>query len=66
MKKIRYTLPLLPLRGITVFPGMVVHFNVGRPQSIAAVKQAMNNDKMIFLCYQNDFGVENPVLEDLA
>lgn len=66
MKKIRYTLPLLPLRGITVFPGMVVHFDVGRPQSIAAVKQAMNNDKMIFLCYQNDFGVENPALEDLA
>ncbi len=66
MKKIRYTLPLLPLRGITVFPGMIVHFDVGRPQSIAAVKKAMNGDRMIFLCYQNDIALEDPVLEDLA
>lgn len=66
MRKIKYTLPLLPLRGICVFPGMVIHFDVGRPQSIAAVKQAMNNDKMIFLCYQNDITVEDPELEDLA
>ena len=66
MRKIKYTLPLLPLRGISVFPGMVIHFDVGRPQSIAAVKQAMNNDKMIFLCYQNDIMIEDPELEDLA
>lgn len=66
MKKSRYTLPLLPLRGITVFPGTVVHFDVGRAQSIAAVKQAMNGDKLIFLCYQNDINIENPELDDLA
>ena len=66
MRKVKYTLPLLPLRGISVFPGMVIHFDVGRPQSIAAVKQAMNNDKMIFLCYQNDITVEDPEFEDLA
>lgn len=66
MKKLRFTLPLLPLRGITVFPGMVLHFDVGRAQSIAAVKQAMNDDKHIFLCYQNDITVEDPVYDDLA
>ncbi len=66
MKKLRFTLPLLPLRGITVFPGMVLHFDVGRAQSIAAVKQAMIDDKHIFLCYQNDITVEDPVYEDLA
>lgn len=66
MKNINYTLPLLPLRGITVFPGMIIHFDVGRPQSIAAVRQAMQSDKLIFLCYQNDITVENPEFEDLA
>lgn len=66
MKKVNYTLPLLPLRGITVFPGMILHFDVGRPQSIAAVRRAMSSDKMVFLCYQNDITVENPGLEDLA
>lgn len=66
MKNINYKLPLLPLRGITVFPGMILHFDVGRPHSIAAVRQAMAGNKMIFLCYQNDITVENPELEDLA
>jgi len=66
MEKIKYILPLLPLRGITVFPGMVIHFDVGRPQSIAAVKQAMGDNKLIFLCYQTDIDVEDPVYEDLA
>ncbi len=66
MRKTKYNLPLLPLRGITVFPGMVIHFDVGRPQSVAAVKKAMNNDKLIFLCYQNDITVDDPHFEDLA
>ena len=62
----RYTLPLVPLRGITVFPGMVLHFDVGRPKSIDAVEAAMKHDKMIFLCYQKDFMVETPEEDDLA
>lgn len=66
MRNTKFTLPLLPLRGITVFPGMVMHFDVGRAQSIAAVRQAMNSNKNIFLCYQNDITVENPTYEDLA
>ncbi len=66
METINYTLPLLPLRGITVFPGMILHFDVGRPQSIAAVRRAMSGDKMIFLCHQNDITVENPDFDDLA
>lgn len=66
MKNKKYTLPLLPLRGITVFPGMILHFDVGRPKSIAAVRRAMAGDKVIFLCYQNDITVENPDFDDLA
>ncbi len=62
----RYTLPLLPLRGINVFPGMILHFDVGRPKSVAAVHRAMDEDKLIFLCYQNDITVDDPGPVDLA
>lgn len=66
MRKVRYTLPLIPLRGISVFPGMILHFDVGRPQSITAVKQAMKADKTVFLCYQNDISINDPDRSDLA
>ncbi len=66
MTKSRLTLPLVPLRGLTIFPGMSLHFDVGRPKSIAAVRRAMNTDKLVFLCYQNDIDVEAPQRSDLA
>lgn len=66
MTKNRLTLPLVPLRGLTVFPETVLHFDVGRPRSIAAVKRAMEEEKLIFLCYQNDITVDEPAWEDLA
>ena len=66
MIKNRLTLPLVPLRGMTVFPGMTLHFDVGRPRSIAAVRRAMDTDKFIFLCYQTDITVDQPKAEDLA
>ena len=66
MTKSRYTLPLVPLRGLTVFPGMALHFDVGRAKSVAAVRQAMETDKLIFLCYQTDIDVDRPKQEDLA
>ena len=43
------TLPLLPLRGLTVFPYMVLHFDVGREKSISALEEAMINDQEFFL-----------------
>ncbi len=64
--KNRLTLPLVALRGLTVFPGTSLHFDVGRPKSIAAVRYAMETNKLIFLCYQNDISVDEPVREDLA
>lgn len=64
--KNRLTLPLVPLRGLTIFPGMSLHFDVGRPKSIAAVRHAMEEDKLVFLCYQNDITVDEPLREDLA
>lgn len=66
MRKIRYKLPLLPLRGLSVFPGMILHFDVGREQSVAAVKHAMSEDKLIFMCFQNNGFQNEPTNEDLA
>ena len=58
-------MPIFALRGLTVFPGMSLHFDVGRKKSIAALKNAMNNDQRIFLVAQKDAGVNEPELDDL-
>ncbi len=62
----RYRLPLIPLRGLTVFPGMVLHFDVGRKRSIAAIEKAMAGDRLVFLTYQKDSFIESPVREDVS
>jgi len=58
-------LPLLPLRDIVVFPGMVVPLFVGREKSVAALEAAMTGDKEIFLLAQLDPGCDDPDREDL-
>jgi len=58
-------MPIVALRGLTVFPGMSLHFDVGRKKSIAALKNAMNNNQRIFLVAQKDAGVNEPELDDL-
>lgn len=58
-------LPLLPIRGITIFPHMVLHFDVGRPKSILALEDAMVKNQTIFLVTQIDHKVENPTLDDI-
>lgn len=62
----RYRLPLIPLRGLTVFPGMVLHFDVGRKKSIAAIEAAMSGEQLVFLSYQKDGFVEVPTKEDIS
>ena len=59
------TLPAVAMRGIVLFPSMVLHFDVGREKSILAIKQAMEQDMRIFLVTQKDFTVEDPKKEDL-
>ena len=59
------TLPLLPLRGMMVFPYMMIHLDVGRERSMAALEQAMVEDREIVLTAQIDAEVDSPVLEDL-
>lgn len=58
-------LPLIPLRGLTVFPNMVIHFDVGREKSIAAINEALMNDQDIFLCAQVDIEIEEPVVSQI-
>lgn len=59
------TLPMLPLRGLMVFPYMVLHFDVGRKKSVAALEQAMLGDQRIFLVAQRDMDVDNPDVNDI-
>lgn len=59
------TLPVLPLRGMVVFPKSVIHFDVGRKQSIAAVNRAMKSDQLIFLAAQKDPAQNEPQPFDL-
>ncbi len=58
-------LPLLPLRDIIVFPHMVVPLFVGREKSIAALEEAMNNDKEILLAAQRQAKTNDPAAEDI-
>ena len=58
-------LPVLPLRGLMVFPHMVLHFDVGRKRSLAALEQALVEDQRVFLVAQHDAGEEDPNGEDL-
>lgn len=65
VKKIEENIPLLPLRGLLVFPSMVLHIDVGRERSVAALEHAMLGDNRIFLATQQDMRVESPDKNDL-
>ncbi|MDD6682727.1 MAG: endopeptidase La [Clostridiales bacterium] len=65
-KKEMMHLPLIPLRGLMVFPHMVLHFDVGRPRSVAALEQAMVEEQLVFLVAQKDGDVEEPAVSDLC
>ncbi len=53
-------MPLLALRGLVVFPGMTLHFDVGRNKSIRALDEAMSGDQRLFLVAQKDVSVDDP------
>ena len=58
-------LPLLPLRGLLVYPSMVLHLDVGREKSVRALESAMVDDHMILLCSQSEVNIEEPTREDI-
>ncbi|MBQ3970965.1 MAG: endopeptidase La [Selenomonadaceae bacterium] len=59
------TLPLLPLRGMMVFPYMIIHLDVGRERSVAALEQAMVSDRQVVVTAQKDAEVDEPTREEL-
>ncbi|MGM8213924.1 endopeptidase La [Virgibacillus sp. W0430] len=65
MNKDANQFPLLALRGIIVFPSMVMHLDVGREKSISALEKAMMNDQKIFLAAQKEVSMENPTHKDI-
>ena len=58
-------LPMIALRGLSVFPSMILNFDIERPISIAALDRAMEEERRIFLLAQKDADVEEPGQNDL-
>ena len=56
----KQTMPALALRGLTIYPQMMVHFDVGREASVKAIEEAMSSNSPIFLVAQKDLRVETP------
>lgn len=65
MKLTPAAIPVLPLRGLTVFPKMLLHFDVGREKSIRALEEAMREDQLIFLVAQKDIRTDDPGIQDI-
>ena len=61
----RRSLPMMALRGLTVFPGMMLTFEVERSMSIAALNMAMSDDQIIYLVPQIDIATDIPTPEDV-
>jgi ATP-dependent Lon protease len=58
-------IPVIPLRGLVIFPKMNLHFDVGRKKSLSALKHAMKANQSIFLVGQRDASVDEPKMEDM-
>ncbi|SFJ15553.1 ATP-dependent Lon protease [Halobacillus dabanensis] len=63
--KQRKRIPLLPLRGLLVYPSMVLHLDVGREKSVQALEQSMMDDNEIFLVSQKEVNIDEPSQDDL-
>lgn len=59
------TMPVIPLRGLTAFPKMMLHFDVGRDRSIQSINEAMRENQLIFLVAQKEIRTDNPGIEDV-
>ena len=65
MSNLKIDLPLIPLRDVVVFPGIVTTLFVGRPKSVEALNAAMSSNKKLVLVSQKDAAHENPNMSDL-
>lgn len=66
MSETIFSLPLVPLRGMVVFPKVEVRLDIGRDKSIRAVEEAMANERLLAVSAQLDDEVENPTQKDIA
>ena len=62
--RIDHELPLIPLRGLAIFPYMILNFDIGREMSLKALDQAMMEDELVFLTSQIEAEVDEPTTED--
>lgn len=58
-------LPIIPLRGLVVFPNMVLHFDVGRKKSVEALRNSMQVNQKVFLVCQKDASVDDPNIDEM-
>lgn len=63
--EMKINLPVLALRGMSVFPGLMMSFDVERSQSIAALNKALKTDQLVFLASQKDVSVDAPEADDI-
>ncbi len=61
----KFNIPVLPLRGLVVFPKMMLHFDVARKKSADAIAKAMNDNQLIFLTAQKDASVSDPTFDEI-
>ena len=62
--KDRILMPCIPLRGLSIFPRTILHFDIGREKSIKALESAMNGDKLLFVTSQKDENILIPTPDD--
>ncbi len=66
MSEKRSVYPVISLRGLTILPGEILHFDAGRKRTVAALHAAMLEDNMVFLCAQKDARMRDIEPEDLC
>ena len=65
MIELKMTMPAVALRGMTILPGMIAHFDISRERSVRAVEQAMRTEQEIFLITQKNIDAQTPDIGDL-
>ena len=65
MENMTYFMPAVALRGMTILPGMIAHFDISRERSLKAIEEAMSKDRKVFLVTQKDIEKEEPLQQDL-
>ncbi|WP_455719629.1 endopeptidase La [Agathobacter sp.] len=65
MENQTFYMPAVALRGLTILPGMIAHFDISREKSLKAIEEAMQQDQKIFLVAQKDIEKDDPAAEDL-